>query len=163
MKLDLRCNFPNFRHVLSSSGFNIKTFQFSSEYMGWCTKCPRGQWPCPCMDNVHGSTSSCKHIYLYTQSSVVMNSVTLCPCMFTVCHNTVQLWTLPTAVKPAITVGILVSLLGFWVSKFEFVDKFKLMEDMFLFLTWLHQIQTLLLCEGLDLLSSRPMWDCCHA
>ena len=33
--------------------------------------------------------------------------------------------------KPVITVGILVPLLGFRVSKVEFVDKFKLMEDMF--------------------------------
>ena len=32
--------------------------------------------------------------------------------------------------KPALTVGILVSLLGFCVSKVKFVNKFKLMENM---------------------------------
>ena len=33
--------------------------------------------------------------------------------------------------KPALTVGILVSLLGFCVSKVKFANKFKLMEIMF--------------------------------
>ena len=32
--------------------------------------------------------------------------------------------------KPALTVGILVSLLGFCVSKVKFANKFKLMENM---------------------------------
>ena len=36
-----------------------------------------------------------------------------------------------TRTKPALTLGILVSLLGFWVSWVEFVNKFKLTEDMF--------------------------------
>ena len=66
-------------------------------------------------------------------------------------------------VKPAITVGILVSLLGFSASKVELVNKFKLMEDMFWLSIWQYQIQPLPLCQGLDLLSSRYMWDCCHA
>ena len=42
--------------------------------------------------------------------------------------------------KPVITVGILVPLLGFLVSKVEFVDKFKLMEDMFWLSIWQYKI-----------------------
>ena len=70
---------------------------------------------------------------------------------------------LHSAIKPAMTVGILVSLLGFWASQLEFLDKFKLMEDMFWLSIWQYQIQPLPLCEGLDLLPSRYIWDCYHA
>ena len=45
-----------------------------------------------------------------------------------------------TAPKPAITVGILLSLLGFWASKVEFVKKFKIMEHMFALSIWQYQI-----------------------
>ena len=65
--------------------------------------------------------------------------------------------------KPALTLGILVSLLGFWASKVVFVNKFKLMEDMFLLSSWKYHVQPLPRCEGLDLLSSRFISDCYHA
>ena len=38
--------------------------------------------------------------------------------------------------KPAIIVGKLVSLVGFWASEVEFVNNFKLTEDMFCLLFW---------------------------
>ena len=38
--------------------------------------------------------------------------------------------------KPALTLGIVVALLGFWGSLVDFVDKFKLMEDMLLLSIW---------------------------
>ena len=69
----------------------------------------------------------------------------------------------PPYCKPALTLRILVTLLGFWASEVEFVDKFKLMENMFLLAIWQYQIHPLPLGEGLDLLSNRYMWDCCHA
>ena len=43
--------------------------------------------------------------------------------------------------QPALTVGIVVSLLGFWASEVELVDKFKLMEDMFWLSICQYQIQ----------------------
>ena len=46
---------------------------------------------------------------------------------------------------------------GVFSFQVEFVDKFKLTEDIFLFLFWPYQIQPLPLGDRLDLMSSRNM------
>ena len=51
--------------------------------------------------------------------------------------------------KPALTLGILISIFSFQV---EFVDQFKLMEELFMLVFWQYKAEPLAVGEGLGLI-----------
>ena len=61
--------------------------------------------------------------------------------------------------KPALTVGILVFLLGFWVSKFNLSTYWTWWKTYDLLFFWPYPILPLPVCEGLEIISWGYMWD----